>query len=99
MSHHGQDGPTPEQSKIIDEIRRAQRAMQGEFPQGRLNKDDEGGLAMGLYVEDGKVCIRFPKPVAWIGFTPEQAMQIAADLIKHARAAGSKKPLTLTVGG
>ena len=37
--------------------------------------------------ENGKVVMQFASPTAWIGFTPEQAMDIAQTLITHARKA------------
>lgn len=49
----------------------------GRFPEGKLNDRDEGEIAFAVGVEQGKVALSFGKPVAWIAFTPEQAMEIA----------------------
>lgn len=45
-------------------------------------------LAVMIGHENGKVVMQFASPTAWIGFTPEQAMDIAQMLITHARQAG-----------
>ena len=71
-----------------DPLKDLQRKLQGEFPDGRLNPGDEGALAVMIGHEKGKVVMQFPTPTAWIGFTPEQAMDIAQTLITHARKAG-----------
>ena len=71
-----------------DLLKDMQRKLQGEFPDGRLNAHDEGALAVMVGHEKGRVMMKFPSPTAWIGFTPEQAMDIAQMLITHARQAG-----------
>jgi hypothetical protein len=91
MSHHGNQVPR--------ELSEAMQKLLGEYPNGRLNKDDAGALAVAIGHESGAVTIQFPKPVAWIGFTPEQAIGIAETLISHARKAGAANPLTLKLGG
>ena len=100
MSHHGQDPLNEKQSELLhkilsakqqitgDPLRDMQRKLQGEFPDGRLNANDEGALAVMIGHEKGKVVMQFASPTAWIGFTPEQAMDIAQMLITHARKAG-----------
>jgi hypothetical protein len=93
MSHHGNPDPFAD-----DRMHNAMRQIFGEHPNGKLNADDAGALALEIGVERGAVVIKFPKAVAWIGFTPDQAMDIAGALIKHARAAGATTPLTLRVG-
>jgi hypothetical protein len=92
MSHHGQD---PEAQRAMSE---AMREIFGEYPDGKLNVNDEGALAVVVGNEKGSVVIRFPKPVAWIGFTPDQAIDIAQSLITHARQCGSVVPLVIRVG-
>jgi hypothetical protein len=101
MSHHGSMPPDmpdmpPEQRKVMSE---AMAKLLGEFPDGKLNTNDEGALAVMIGVEGKSIVIRFPKPVAWIGFTPEQALGIAQSLIEHARKVGLSIPLVLRVGG
>lgn len=82
MSHHGNDPTTP------DFLRDMQRQLQGEFPEGRLNANDQGSVAVMVGHERGKVVMQLPHPTAWIGFTPQQALDIAETLIRHARSCG-----------
>ena len=110
MSHHGQNPLNDKHSEMMrkilsaeqqstgDPLRDMQRKLQGEFPDGRLNPNDEGGLAVMIGHEKGKVVMQFPSPTAWIGFTPEQAMDIAQTLISHARKAGIVGVYTLQLG-
>lgn len=93
MSHHGMD---PDAQR---EMSAAMKQIFGEFPDGKLNPNDEGALAVVIGHEGKSVVMRFPKPVAWIGFTPEQAIDIAQTLITHARKVGLSVPLVLRVGG
>jgi hypothetical protein len=55
----------------------------GRFPQGKLDKTDEGELAIGVAADHSQQIIRieFGKPVAWIGFSKQQALQLS-DLIR-----------------
>lgn len=59
----------------------------GRFPLGKLSESDEGELQFGIAADPvkNKVVINFGKPVAWIGFTAEQAEQIAESLLEKAR--------------
>ena len=45
----------------------------GQFPEGRLNQDDEGEIAIAICADHGNVVIQFGKPVAWLAMPPEQA--------------------------
>jgi hypothetical protein len=61
----------------------------GKFPRGSLGPHDEGGLQMGVaHDEHGNVIMNFGKPVAWIAFPPEQAIELAKLILHHA---GAKK--------
>lgn len=91
MSHHGNQHPKPELHEMM-------KKLMGEYPAGRLNGNDSGALAMGVGIESGKVVLQFPKPIAWIGMTPDEAIGLAEILMKNARQAGSTKPLTLHIG-
>lgn len=92
MSHHGFDKDS------ADAMSAAMAKLFGEYPDGKLNANDEGALALVIGENQGKVIIRFPKPVSWIGFTPDQAIDIAQTLISHARKCGSVVPLVIRVG-
>ncbi len=95
MAHHGNTPFNPEQNEVLKQF---QKALQGEFPQGRLNREDEGAMAMSIGHENGKVVIQFARNLNWIGFSPDQAIDLAQSLIQHARKCGSTKPLTVHIG-
>ena len=67
----------------------------GTFPQPKLDDDDQGGLRLGIAFDpvNGVIRMEFGKPVAWIGFAPEDAVQLAKSLLKAAGA--SKIEITL----
>ncbi len=100
MSHHGNE-MNDEMRALINARSQAfnqkMKGIFGEYPNGRLNEDDAGALAVAIGQENGAVTLAFPKPIAWIGFTPEQAVDIASTLIKHARACGFKEPVKLEI--
>jgi hypothetical protein len=52
----------------------------GEFPQGKLNADDEGELTIAVGIEADCVRIEFGKPTAWIAMDPEGALGLAASI-------------------
>ena len=99
MSHHGQP-PSPfsvdADPDKFDKLREALGAT-GRFPEGKLNKTDEGELRLAVRHEPDKVFVEFGTSVAWIGFSPQQAVDVAQMLIRHARQATSK-PITLDLG-
>lgn len=92
MSHHGDN---PEKMHLMHE---AMKKVFGEFPDGKLNQHDEGGIAMAVSNEKGRVTISFPKPIKWIGLTADETIELAELLVTHARQCGSVKPLTFKVG-
>lgn len=95
MSHHGQT-PLPSVQQALSE---AMKHVFGEHPNGRMNADDAGALAFAVGVEAGRVVLRFPKPVAWMGMTGDEALELAQLLLKHAKAAGITSPLVIRLGG
>lgn len=100
MAHHSD---RPNSSPIPDAIRQALKepliGATGEYPEGRLTPHDEGGIQFAVGVRDGKVCLDFGQPVAWLGMSPTDALQLAESLIKHARdaARGTGSILTLNL--
>lgn len=58
----------------------------GQHPHGRLNADDEGELRCAVGRDGNNVVVKFGKPVGWFGLPPEQALQLASLLTKHAGA-------------
>lgn len=57
----------------------------GEFPDGKLNKDDEGQIkiAIGADLDNKKVVIDFGTLVAWIAMSPQEARQLAEVIRKN----------------
>lgn len=49
----------------------------GDYPGGKLNDEDEGGLMMATTIESGKVKIDFGKPIAWFALDPDGALAFA----------------------
>ena len=100
MSHHSEN---PNGSPIPEAIARALDkpliGATGLHPEGKLTATDEGGLQFAVGVKDGKVCLDFGTPVAWLGMTPSDALQLAESLVSNARKAarGTGSILTLNI--
>jgi hypothetical protein len=56
-----------------------------DFPEGKLNADDEGGLRMMISQHRGTVRIDFGIKVAWIALPPDRAEEFANVVLKHAK--------------
>jgi hypothetical protein len=69
----------------------------GDYPHGKMNEEDEGGIMLGIAHDKGKVIINFGKPIAWVGFPPEQAFELARLIAEHAHAA--MRDITETTDG
>ena len=64
----------------------------GDYPHGKLNPDDEGGINVALSRQtapDGTPMVQldFGKPVAWLSLPREQAIAFALLILKHATGA------------
>ena len=92
MSHSGNN------DEVQRQLAEFNARLFGEYPDGRLNEDDQGAIPVAIGVQNERVVMQFPKSVSFIGFTADQAMDIAQSLVEHARKCGSKKPLTFAVG-
>ena len=92
MSHHGNKPP------VERDLSAMMKQLYGEFPNGRLNAEDQGAIPVSIGHDLGAVTMQFPRNLNWIGFTPEQAIDIAQTLVEHARKCGCKKPLTFKIG-
>lgn len=59
--------------------RKQRRALgaTGDFPRGKLNADDEGGLRLAVGVKDKTVMIMFGKEVAWLGLSKPEAIALS----------------------
>lgn len=60
----------------------------GKFPDGQLGHDDQGELRLGVAWDERAKLVRlaFGKPVAWLAFPREDAIELAKTLLKHAGA-------------
>jgi hypothetical protein len=56
-----------------------------QYPRGKLDKEDEGGLAVVITQYKNVVRIDFKKKVAWFAFPPDLAIEFAEVIIKHAK--------------
>lgn len=63
----------------------------GEFPDGKLNENDEGQLQSAIWNHNGNVLVDFGNEVAWIGFDPQGAADFASSILKHARIAAKER--------
>ncbi len=41
------------------------------YPEGKMNENDEGAVATMIYIDSKKVVIEFGKPLGWIAFGKE----------------------------
>lgn len=95
FQHHS-EGMSPEMRKLFEDEQAARRRfndqLEGrakrEWSDGRIGPEDDGDLAfaVGTHPERELVVIDFGKPVEFIAMPPQQAIDLAQALIKHARA-------------
>lgn len=72
------------------------RGALGEFPEPAISKTDEGAIQFSVGEKNGKVVIDFGTPVHWVGMTPQQAMDFASSVMKHALLVARKNGETVT---
>lgn len=73
------------QEKFSDQVAgRAKRT----WSEGRIGPEDDGDLAfaIGPHPDKELIVIDFGKPVEFVAMPPQQAIEMAQALIKHARA-------------
>jgi hypothetical protein len=63
----------------------------GDYPDGRLDASDEGGLQIAITTYKGKVVLAFGGPVAWVGLGPELARDVASTLQARALSAEAER--------
>lgn len=56
-----------------------------QFPEGKITPQDEGELRLAMTTVDDKIILNFGRPISWIGFTGEQAFNLAKMLRKGAK--------------
>lgn len=42
-----------------------------QYPDGKMNDDDEGALAIRVGMDQGRIIVDFGKPVSWFGGDPD----------------------------
>ena len=57
-----------------------------DFPRGKLNQHDEGGLTLAIGVKDKTVIIDFGTSTAWIGLDKKTAIDFANSIIDKAES-------------
>jgi hypothetical protein len=72
--------------------------LPGDYPDGKLNDEDEGALQFGIADQDGNIIINFFKPVRWIAMPPEEAAKLAGVLIRRARKVAKQRGVILEIG-
>lgn len=61
----------------------------GEFPDGSFGPHDKGALTMGVATDKaGNVHVNFGCKISWFAMPPEQAIDLARLILRHA---GAKK--------
>ena len=55
------------------------------YSDGRLSKDDDGDLTISVGSDKGRVVLEFGKPIKWLAWPPEQAIEFAKELERKAR--------------
>lgn len=103
FQHHN-EGMSPEMRKLFEDEMAARERFSDQvagraertWSDGRLGATDDGDLAfaIGPHPDKELVVIDFGKQVEFIAMPPQQAVEMAQALIKHARGITSK-PLTI----
>lgn len=101
FAHHHED--YERNSELVNELRKrfdAERegSAQREFPEGRLSGDDDGSITfkIGADPEKNVVAIEFSKATLWVAMPPQQAVDLAQQLIRYARSI-SKEPIKVVI--
>jgi len=94
MAHHSDKLPI----KMQHAAARENFGPTHEFPDGRLCDEDDGELRFGVAHDPatGRVLINFGRPVAWLGMTPSQALELGGCLVEHGRRARDAGPFAET---
>lgn len=108
MAHHGEYQRNELSPELLALLRKKTEQLEsavtelgatGQFPNGRLCPEDQGEIqfAVGSDVGKGLVMLDFgEKPVGFVAMTPQQAVDVATTLIKHARGI-AKEPLSIVL--
>lgn len=85
MSNHSPE-KDPTMDRFMDRMAKTDGlGATNQFPDGKLTPQDEGEIQLSMATVDDKIVLNFGKPVAWIGFTAEQAYNLGRLFIKRAK--------------
>ena len=110
FDHHGKPKESELMKRLRQETTEKQNELMNRFftqrdgkanrqwPDGRVSGDDDGDTTFIISSDPDKGLVRveFATPTAWVAMPPQQAMQFAELLIKHARAI-TKEPISLNI--
>lgn len=73
LSHHGSERMSQQLRDIMG------LGATGNYPNGKLDEHDEGEIKIAITADTANkiVSVDFGKSVTWIGFTPDQARELA----------------------
>lgn len=78
-----------DKKKLEDIVREAiedeELGTTGEFPEGKISKDDLGEIKFAIAIYNSLVVVNFGSPVTWFAISPEQADELAAVLMEKAQ--------------
>ena len=57
-----------------------------DYPRGKFNDSDEGGLKIAIGLQDKTVVIAFGTPTAWIGLDKQTPIDFANGILEKAHA-------------
>jgi hypothetical protein len=80
--------PTIDDLKAFQPWNKKPLGATGTFPMGKVHDTDEGALKVGVAYDkiNGIVVVNFGKPTAWVGMPPENAIDFAKTILRHAGA-------------
>jgi len=85
----------PDTEKLDQQMKReaAEQGLgsMGTFSEGKLNKEDEGDIKVGLKIEGEHVILNFGVYVSWLGMTGDEAINMGEHLIQAGRSAKGGK--------
>ena len=57
----------------------------GNFPDGKIDPNDEGEIRFAMTISDGKLIINFGKPIVWVGLTKENVNDLITYLQENVK--------------
>ena len=57
----------------------------GDYPNGKLNDNDEGALILSLFIKNGTIILDFGTKMSWLAVKKEDAYKLGNALIESAK--------------